>query len=82
MVHAILSDVDLTGANLTYANLTGAYLTRTVRMLLPPGATWSSSTRWPAEVASIVAEQSDEVSPGVHRVRGGPAPDRSGSVRV
>ncbi|MFJ8636428.1 pentapeptide repeat-containing protein [Streptomyces sp. NPDC093568] len=72
-----LSRADLTNANLTNANLQGARFPSVVNMYLPAGATWDSRTRWPGDLASFVAERSDEVSPGVYRVRGGQNPDRS-----
>uniref|UniRef100_UPI002F919167 pentapeptide repeat-containing protein n=1 Tax=Streptomyces sp. NBC_01562 TaxID=2975879 RepID=UPI002F919167 len=77
LIRANLTHANLTHANLMHANLTGANLTGARNMLLPPGAIWNRETRWPAELVSAVFEQSDEVSPGLYRVRGGPAPDRS-----
>ena len=80
---ADLTDGDLTGTRLTGANLTGANLSFAVGMLdAPRGATWDRETQWPLHVASVVAEQSDEVHPGVFQVRGGPSPGRSGRVQV
>ncbi|MER5347070.1 pentapeptide repeat-containing protein [Streptomyces mirabilis] len=76
-----LTRADLTDADLTDADLKGARLTGVVNMHLPVGATWDSRTRWPADLVSVVIEWSDEVSPGVYRVRGGQRPDRS-TVRV
>lgn len=80
LTDADLSDANLTDANLSDANLTGTRLLSVVGMRLPTGAIWDRETRWPAELASIVFEQSDEVRPGVYRVRGGSAPDRSGAI--
>ncbi|MET8129592.1 pentapeptide repeat-containing protein [Streptomyces sp. NPDC005065] len=75
---AKLPGANLTGAKLPGANLRGARLTSVVNMHLPVGATWDSFTRWPANLASVVIKQSDEVSPGVYQVRrGGQSPDRS-----
>lgn len=79
---ADLTHADLTNADLTDANLSRATLALALHMRLPVGATWSSRTSWPDNLAPFVTEQSDEVSPGVYRVRGGQARDRSGSVRV
>ncbi|WP_329583106.1 pentapeptide repeat-containing protein [Streptomyces sp. NBC_01361] len=91
---ANLTDANLTnavmrGANLIDAHLDGTLFVRALFMRLPSGATynlagatWNLVTRWPAELESVVLEQSDEVSPGVYQVRGGTAPDRSGSIRV
>lgn len=74
---ADLTDADLNSADLTDANLRGTQLAGAVHMPLPAGATWDSFTRWPAALASVVIEQSDEVRPGVYQVRGEPSPDRS-----
>ncbi|MGW2748101.1 pentapeptide repeat-containing protein [Streptomyces sp. NPDC001450] len=82
LTNANLGGANLTDANLTDANLTGAWLIGAFSMRLPPGAIWNRETRWPAELVSDVVEQSDEVSPGVYRVRSRPAPDRSGAFRV
>ncbi|MGW2103693.1 pentapeptide repeat-containing protein [Streptomyces olivaceoviridis] len=79
---ADLSGANLTGADLSNANLSGAWLMAAVDLGLPPRAIWDRETRWPFELASVVVEQSDEVSPGVYQVRGGTAPDRSGAIRV
>jgi hypothetical protein len=64
------------------ANLTGAQLETAEGLRLPAGATWDSNTHWPAYLASRVVEESDEVAPGVYRVRGDQTRDRSGAVRV
>ncbi|NEA69009.1 pentapeptide repeat-containing protein [Streptomyces sp. SID12488] len=87
LTDARLTRADLTRANLSFARLTGADLggARIMDaggMRLPPGAIWDLETRWPAELALVVVEQSDEVGPGVYRVRSGPAPDRAGAVGV
>lgn len=79
---ADLSDANLTGAYLYRANLPGARLDRAQDMALLMGATWNLCTSRPERLAPVVAEQSDEVSPGVYRVRGEQADDRSGSARV
>ncbi|MFD5430374.1 pentapeptide repeat-containing protein [Streptomyces sp. NPDC127084] len=80
---ANLRGANLRGANLVRANLSGTNLQYVLGMFqAPPGATWSRQTQWPHQLASIVAEQSDEVRPGVFQVRGEQTPDRSGMVRV
>ncbi|MEU9126101.1 pentapeptide repeat-containing protein [Streptomyces sp. NPDC048506] len=74
---AVLRRADLSGADLSGANLSGAMLTGATNMRLPTGATWNWKTLWPANLASNVAEHSDQVSPGVYQVRrGGPSRDR------
>ncbi|MET7355473.1 pentapeptide repeat-containing protein [Streptomyces mirabilis] len=86
LVGADLSGADLSslfGVDLTGANLTGAILLAVWGMYrAPSGATWNRDTRWPVHLASVVAEQSDEVSPGAFQVRDGPAPERSDTVRA
>lgn len=77
-----LAGADLTGADLTGADLTGAMFTGATNMRLPQGAIWNRETLWPANLASDVAEYSDEVSPGIYQVRGGGrSPDRD-TIRV
>ncbi|MER5517442.1 pentapeptide repeat-containing protein [Streptomyces sp. NPDC002763] len=79
---ADLTDTNLTDTNLTDTNLTGAMLTGATDMRLPQGAIWNRETLWPANLASDVAEYSDEVSPGIYQVRGGGrSPDRD-TIRV
>ncbi|WP_336052228.1 pentapeptide repeat-containing protein [Streptomyces sp. CA2R101] len=74
---ADLSGANLSGVNLTRANLSGAMLTGATNMRLPTGAIWNWETLWPANLASNVAEHSDQVSPGVYQVRhGGSSRDR------
>ncbi|MFJ5725011.1 pentapeptide repeat-containing protein [Streptomyces sp. NPDC093149] len=68
---ANLRRAGLSFANLTEADLTGAMLTGARGMRLPVRAIWDLETMWPANLASDVAEHSDEVSPGVYQVRGG-----------
>nr|WP_078506776.1 pentapeptide repeat-containing protein [Streptomyces sp. SID8379] len=87
MVLANLKGADLTATDLAHlalrsANLTGTRLRRARNMRLPPGATWDERTEWPAELESVVFEQSDEVSPGLYRVRSDPTLDRSDIVPV
>ncbi|MFD9286248.1 hypothetical protein ACFWD7_55640 [Streptomyces mirabilis] len=86
LVGADLSGADLSslfGVDPTGANLTGAILLAVWGMYrAPSGATWNRETRWPVHLASVVAEQADEVSPGVFQVRDGPAPERSDTVRA
>ncbi|WP_406360594.1 pentapeptide repeat-containing protein (plasmid) [Streptomyces sp. NBC_01544] len=77
LYRAGLTGAILQRANLTSANLKGARLAGAVNRRLPAGAAWDSLTTWPADFASAVIEQSDEVSPGVYLVRGGQSPDRS-----
>ncbi|MFE6961629.1 pentapeptide repeat-containing protein [Streptomyces sp. NPDC057696] len=82
LTSAGLTDADLTSVYLTGANLFGADLTDAVGLRLPPGAFWNRETRWPTNLAATVVEQSQELAPGVYRVRGEETPDRSGTVRV
>lgn len=87
LVAAKLRDARLRGAHLVDADmrgadLTGAQLQHAVGLRLPLRALWNRETRWPAELESVVFERSDEVSPGLYRVRSGSAEDRSGIVPV
>ena len=61
LTHALLDGADLCGANLAAALVTEASLA---------GARWSTQTRWSNGQETTVREQSDEISPGVFRVRG------------
>ncbi|RVU13986.1 pentapeptide repeat-containing protein, partial [Streptomyces antnestii] len=79
---ADLTSADLTDAKLGGADLGGANLKDAVGLRLPAGAIWNRETRWPTNLATTVVEQSEELAPGVYRVRGEETPDRSGSVRV
>ncbi|MEE1812889.1 pentapeptide repeat-containing protein [Streptomyces sp. BE133] len=84
---AILASANLAGANLTEAdltdaNLTDAMLTGARGMHLPARAIWNRETMWPANLASDIAEHSDEVSPGVYQVRGGGKSPVSSTVRI
>lgn len=57
----------LVGANLTGASLWGARMRRAV---------WTSATQWPDEYRTAIVEASEEIEPGVFRVRGGGSADR------
>ncbi|MEU6655956.1 pentapeptide repeat-containing protein [Streptomyces sp. NPDC046900] len=76
---ANLADANLTRADLSSADLTGADLTGALSMRLPPDALWDRETRWPAELAALANEFSEEVAPGVFRVRSDRVPDRLGA---
>ncbi|MGW3765416.1 hypothetical protein [Streptomyces sp. NPDC005131] len=47
----------MTSAKLTYANLRNTQLKTVTGVRLPAGATWNANTRWPAYLASLVAEE-------------------------
>jgi hypothetical protein len=52
-----LSHVDLSGRKLTLDDLAGAI--------------WSRDTKWPKDIGDRILDESDEIRPGVYRVRGG-----------
>ncbi|MGK5534341.1 hypothetical protein [Streptomyces sp. URMC 129] len=56
---------DLTDANLTRANLTGSV--------------WSLETEWPAALYMDIRSRSEEIEPGLFRIRGAESTDRSGA---
>lgn len=74
---AILPSANLAGADLSGAILLGADLAETSNLLLPRNATWDQDTRWPAALVTKVEDQSDEIRPGIYRVRDRPETDRS-----
>ncbi|PKV82853.1 pentapeptide repeat-containing protein [Streptomyces sp. TLI_146] len=79
---ADLDSAVLVGATLHRADLRGAILETVMHMTLPLGATWDSHTRWPHGLATRAAEESDEVAPGVYRVRDEGILNRANPVRV
>ncbi|WP_159048860.1 pentapeptide repeat-containing protein [Streptomyces sp. NRRL B-3648] len=78
---ASLAGADLTDATLTNARLNGTRFEHAIGVRLPAGAIWDLDTRWPAAVASLAAEVSVELRPGVYLVPGDDARDRSRTAR-
>jgi hypothetical protein len=82
---ANLSHTDLSGADLSHtdlahallagtvvlsgANLAGADLVYVRELPLVPGIEWDAGTRWPPDFGAEIRRLSDEVRPGVFRVR-------------
>jgi uncharacterized protein YjbI with pentapeptide repeats len=78
LADTFLADADLTGADLTRADLSDARLAkaRLARATLD-AALWTERTTWPDDIADRIRQGSDEIRPGIYRVRGGTEPDRS-----
>ncbi|MGW7240624.1 pentapeptide repeat-containing protein [Streptomyces sp. NPDC054804] len=67
---ADLRDATLISADLSTANLSGA---------ITVGARWSLDTEWPAELYEGIRNRSDEIEPGIFRIRGSEGRDREGT---
>jgi len=78
---ADLTAADLTMVNLTGAKLAGARLGATIGLNRPPiSATWDRRTVWPEDLASVALRVSEEIAPGLFRVREDPSRDRADAL--